>query len=131
LETIVERKVKVLVIEDSNLAQKIMTAMLLKAGYEVNSAFDGLKGISVAKSWAPDVILLDMYMPVMDGLEALKRLKTTKETKSIPVIAVTASERSQKAALENGCDSFLPKPVTMDIVMTAIQTALSNKDANT
>ena len=91
----------------------MLSRRLLRRGYEVVTATDGKEGIGLAASEAPDLILMDMSLPVVDGWEATRRLKADPDTNSIPVIALTAHAMSgdREKAIEAGCDDYDTKPV--------------------
>ena len=99
---------KVLLIEDNELNRDMLSRRLTKRGYDVVIAVDGAEGIALAKSERPDLILMDMSLPVMHGWDATRELKANTETKAIPVIAITAHAMSgeREKALEAGCDDF-------------------------
>jgi two-component system, cell cycle response regulator DivK len=104
---------KILIVEDNEVNRDMLSRRLTRRGYDVLIAVDGQQGIDMAHSETPDLILMDMSLPVLDGWEATKRLKSAPETKSIPVIALTAhalmSDRDH--ALEAGCDDYETKPI--------------------
>ena len=104
---------KVLVIEENELNMELVTDVLEAAGYRVFQAWTAEEGIALARSEQPAVILMDLRLPGMDGLEATGILKRDPATSSIPVIAVTAQAMKGDAekALEAGCDGYVPKPV--------------------
>lgn len=104
---------KILVVEDNEVNRDMLSRRLTRRGYEVLIAVDGQEGIEMALSHSPDLILMDMSLPVMDGWEATRRLKAAPETQKIPIIALTAhalmSDREQ--AFEVGCDDYETKPI--------------------
>lgn len=104
---------KVLVIDDDLDILELLIYNLSKENYEVKSAVNGLEGIEVAKSFMPDLILMDIMMPVMDGIEAGKIIKNTDSLKNIYIIYLTAraEEYSEVAAFEAGADDYLTKPI--------------------
>ncbi|MCP9770096.1 DNA-binding response regulator [Lacihabitans sp. LS3-19] len=104
---------KVLVIDDDLDILELLIYNLSKENYEVKSAVNGLEGIKVAKSFMPDLILMDIMMPVMDGIEAGKIIKNTESLKHIYVIYLTAraEEYSEVAAFDAGADDYLTKPI--------------------
>jgi CheY-like chemotaxis protein len=103
----------VLIVEDNEVNRDMLSRRLNRRGYEVRVAIDGQQGIDVAKSDNPDLILMDMSLPVLDGWEATRRLKGDASTQHIPIIALTAhalmSDREQ--AFEVGCDDYETKPI--------------------
>jgi two-component system cell cycle response regulator DivK len=104
---------KILLVEDNELNRDMLLRRLTRAGYEVVSAMDGAEGIAVAKAQLPDLILMDMSLPLINGWDATRQIKTFPETSRIPVIALTAhampSDREE--ALAAGCDDYDTKPV--------------------
>jgi len=104
---------KILVVEDNEVNRDMLSRRLTRRGYEVLVAVDGQEGIQMAQSQSPDLILMDMSLPVLDGWEATRRLKADPNTQKIPVIALTAhalmSDREQ--AFEVGCDDYETKPI--------------------
>lgn len=104
---------KILIVEDNEVNRDMLSRRLMRRGYEVVCAVDGQQGVEMAHSEGPDLILMDMSLPVLDGWEATKRLKSDPGTQHIPVIALTAhalmSDRDQ--ALEAGCDDYETKPI--------------------
>ena len=104
---------KVLVIEDNSQNLYLITFILEKNGYTVVSARNGPEGIEVARQQNPELILLDIQLPVMNGYEVAQRLRQTKESKSIPIVAVTsyAMVGDREKALESGCTGYIEKPI--------------------
>jgi two-component system cell cycle response regulator DivK len=107
---------KILIVEDNELNRDMLSRRLKRHGYDVISAVDGQEGVKEAQSSSPDIILMDMSLPVMDGWQATKALKTNPDTMSIPVIALTAHAMigDREKALQAGCDEYDTKPI--DIV---------------
>ena len=106
---------KVLLVEDNEMNLDMLSRRLTRLHYEVVAAVDGQEGVEKASSEQPDLILMDMSLPVLDGWEATRRIKSNPETRDIPVIALTAhamAEDRQKA-LEAGCDDYDTKPVEL------------------
>jgi two-component system, cell cycle response regulator DivK len=106
-------KTTILLVEDNADNQAIYSIILAHHGYSVLQALDGERGVSMAREHGPDLILMDLTMPVIDGLEATRMLKADPATSPIPIIALTAraAAADQRAAEEAGCVSFLAKPV--------------------
>ncbi|MCH8989915.1 MAG: response regulator [Chloroflexi bacterium] len=104
---------KVLVVEDNEMNRDMLTRRLQRRGYEVITAVDGEDGVNQARSNLPDIILMDMDLPVVDGWAATRELKSSPETQSIPVIALTAHAMAgdREKAMEAGCDDYDTKPV--------------------
>lgn len=117
----------ILVVEDEPMNLKLVVDLLEVVGYRVLSASDGLEGIKSAKAHKPDLILMDVQMPVMDGMEATKILKAGKETKDIPVIALTAlaMEEDKEKAREVGFNGYITKPIQIKEFLADIEIYLS------
>ena len=105
--------VKILLVEDNELNRDMLSRRLQRKGFEVVIAVDGLQGVSMAQSAAPDLILLDMSLPVIDGWTAAKQIKADPKTQKIPIIALTAHAMAgdREKALEAGCDDYDTKPI--------------------
>ena len=103
---------RILVVEDQEDNRQILRALLGSVGYEMTEAGDGEAGIAAAKAARPDLILMDIQLPLMDGYEATRRIKADPLLSSIPIIAVTSYALSgdEKKARAAGCDDFVPKP---------------------
>ncbi|MCX5883853.1 MAG: response regulator, partial [Deltaproteobacteria bacterium] len=122
----------ILIADDEDRNLRLMEALLLPMGYDVRMAANGKGAIEMARAISPDVILMDIMMPVMDGVEAVKILKQDEETRAIPVVMVTAfREVSDRVkALEAGADDFLSKPVDKIELRTRVQTLVKVKAYN-
>lgn len=120
---------KILLVEDNEMNRDMLTRRLQRRGYAVVSAVDGAEGLALAEREAPDLILLDMSLPVLDGWQAATRLKSSPATRLIPVIALTAhamaSDREQ--ALAAGCDDFDTKPVELPRLLGKIEALLERQ----
>jgi len=119
---------KILFVEDESALQKTFGDVLTKEGYDMISALDGEAGLRLAKERKPDLILLDLILPKMDGFEVLKQLKKEVETKAIPVIVLTNLERvvDIEKAIEAGATTYLVKAnYTLEEVLEKIKKALS------
>jgi two-component system cell cycle response regulator DivK len=116
----------VLYIEDNDDNVYMLTRRLTRRGHEVLVAADGESGIERAQAEQPDLILMDMGLPGIDGWEATRRLKADGQTAAIPVIALTAHamEGDREKALEAGCDDFETKPVQLDQLLTKMNLLL-------
>lgn len=116
-------KEKVLVVDDQPVNVKLLSALLLSAGYEVFKAYNGEEALKLAHEGGPDVILLDIMMPGMDGYEVTRRLKEDPETRIIPVVLVTALEavEDKVRGLDAGADEFLSKPVNQAELLTRVR----------
>lgn len=118
--------VKILYIED-DFANKVLVRKIIKnKGYELYEAEDGLSGIELAEEVHPDLILLDMSMPGIDGYEVTRRLKNMENVADIPIIAVTANamEGDKEKCLEAGCRGYISKPIDISSFMLDIETYL-------
>ncbi|BAZ09157.1 response regulator receiver protein [Calothrix sp. NIES-4071] len=117
----------VLLVEDNEMNRDMLSRRLKRLGYEVLIAVDGQEGISIANSTYPDIILMDMSLPVLDGWEATKQLKANNKTKHIPIIALTAHAMSgdREKALNSGCDEYDTKPIEMSRLLNKITTLLN------
>ena len=117
---------KLLLVEDNEMNRDMLSRRLERRGYQVVMAVDGEEGIRVAQSEAPDLILMDMSLPVIDGWEATRRLKAAPETQSIPILAFTAHAMSgdREKALEAGCDDYDTKPIEFSRLIEKIQALL-------
>jgi two-component system cell cycle response regulator DivK len=107
---------KILLVEDNEMNRDMLSRRLIRRGFQVMFAMDGKQGIELARRQRPDIILMDMSLPVIDGWEATRRLKTDDATRSVPVIALTAHAMSgdREKAIEAGCDDYDTKPVELD-----------------
>jgi CheY-like chemotaxis protein len=116
------KMVKILLVDDSETDRDMLSRRLIKKGFEVIMAVDGKQGVEMAGEHAPDIILLDMSLPVMDGWEAAQHLKSNDATKQIPVIALTAYAMAgdKKKAMEAGCDDYDAKPVDIERLLGKI-----------
>ena len=122
---------KILLVEDNEANRDMLSRRLERRGYEMILAVDGLSGVVRATGEAPDLILMDMSLPVMDGWEATRRLKATPDTSAIPIIALTAHAMSsdRARALDAGCDDYDTKPVELPRLLVKIETLLAQKTA--
>ncbi len=104
---------KILLVEDNEMNRDMLSRRLAKRGHEVVIAVDGKEGVTMASAEAPEIILLDMSLPVMDGWEAARILKTDDTTRSIPIIALTAHAMAgdRERCLEAGCEDYDTKPI--------------------
>jgi CheY-like chemotaxis protein len=108
--------VKILLIEDNEMNRDMLSRRLGRKGFEVVIAIDGQAGVNMATSESPDLILMDLSLPVMDGWEATRQIKANPATQSIPVIALTAHAMAgdEQKAREAGCDDYDTKPVNLE-----------------
>ena len=121
---------KLLLVEDNEMNRDMLSRRLARRDYEVLVAVDGEEGVVMASSEAPDLILMDMSLPVMDGWEATRQLKASPETKAVPIIALTAHAMSgdREKAIEAGCDDYDTKPIELPRLLDKIEAALLGKE---
>lgn len=122
---------KILLVEDNEMNRDMLSRRLVRNGFDVVMAVDGQQGVDMATSEKPDLILMDMSLPVMDGWEATRRVKADAATKAIPVIALTAHAMVQdkEKAMAAGCDDFDTKPVEMPRLLGKIKALLNGEAA--
>lgn len=120
---------KILLVEDNEMSRDMLSRRLERRGYQVIIAVDGQAGVALARSHAPDLILMDMSLPMLDGWEATRQLKAAVETRAIPIIALTAHAMSgdREQALEAGCDDYDSKPVEFARLLGKIQVLLDKE----
>jgi len=118
--------VKVLIIEDNEMNRDMLSRRLLRKGYDVVMAVDGEEGVAMAGSEAPDIILMDMDLPKVDGWEATRRIKASDVLKGIPVIALTAHAMTGDLdrAIGAGCDDYDTKPIELPRLLEKIEKLL-------
>jgi CheY-like chemotaxis protein len=116
----------ILIVEDNEMNRDMLSRRLERKGYQVLMAVDGEMGIEVARSGAPDLILMDMSLPVVDGWEATRRLKADAALRHIPIIALTAHAMAndRDKALEAGCDDYDTKPIELPRLLAKMETLL-------
>jgi two-component system cell cycle response regulator DivK len=117
---------KILLVEDNEMNRDMLSRRLARNGFEVVVAIDGAQAVAMAVAESPDLILMDMSLPVMDGLEATRQVKAAPATRSIPVIALTANAlvEDRERALAAGCDDFDTKPVELPRLLEKIKKRL-------
>lgn len=122
---------KILYVEDNDDNVYMLRGRLARAGFEVVVAGDGAQGVAMAASAAPDLIVMDLSLPVLDGWEATRRLKGTPATRAIPVIALSAHamEGDRAKAIEAGCDDYDTKPVDFPRLLGKIRALLAKGTA--
>jgi two-component system cell cycle response regulator DivK len=120
---------KILLVEDNEMNRDMLSRRLERRGYEIVIAVDGQQGVDLARSSSPDLILMDMSLPVIDGWEATRQLKAQPEFKAIPIIALTAHAMSgdREKALEAGCDDYDTKPIELPRLLGKIEALLGAK----
>ena len=106
---------KILIVEDNEMNRDMLSRRLIRRGFEVVMAIDGGEGVAMAKTELPDLILMDMSLPVMNGWEATRLIRATPETATIPVIALTAHSMpgDREKAVEAGCNDYDTKPIEL------------------
>ena len=117
---------KILLVEDNDMNRDMLSRRLIRKGYEVVIALDGQEGVAMAESESPDLILMDMSLPLIDGWEATRRIKATEQLNTIPIIALTAHAitTDRDKALEAGCDDYDTKPVELPRLLEKIERLL-------
>jgi CheY-like chemotaxis protein len=117
---------RILLVEDNEMIRDMLSERFERKGFQVYRAVDGAQGVEVAKVEKPDLILLDMSLPVMDGWQAARQLKANAETQAIPIIALTAHAIAgdREKTLASGCNDYSTKPVDFPQLLLKIQTLL-------
>jgi CheY-like chemotaxis protein len=118
---------KILLVEDNEMNRDMLSRRLQRRGYEVALAVDGASGVAMAIAEKPDLILMDMSLPIMDGWEATRQLKANPQTQAIPTIALTAHAMSgdREKALAVGCDDYDTKPIELTRLLSKIESLLA------
>jgi two-component system, cell cycle response regulator DivK len=118
---------KILIVEDNEMNRDMLSRRLIRRGYEVVMAIDGAEGITAAKKEKPDLVLMDMSLPLVDGWEATRRLKADVGTRAIPIIGLTAHAMAgdREKVIEAGCDDYDTKPVELPRLLQKIETLLA------
>ena len=117
---------RILLVEDNEMNRDMLSRRLIRRGYQIVMAVDGAEGIATANAENPDLILMDMSLPVVDGWEATRRLKAEPLTRAIPVIGLTAHAMTgyRDKAIAAGCDDYDTKPVELPRLLQKIETLL-------
>jgi two-component system, cell cycle response regulator DivK len=123
---------KILLVEDNEINRDMLSRRLSRRGFEVVIAIDGEQGVAIAQAAMPDLILMDMSLPVLDGWEATRQLKSLSVTQTIPVIALTAHAMAgdREKCLSVGCDDYDTKPIELPRLLDKIQGLLAQKAAS-
>lgn len=123
----------ILIVEDNEMNRDMLSRRLQRKGYEILIAIDGQIGIDIARANAPDLILMDMSLPIVDGWEAARRLKADDALKHIPIIALTAHAMAndREKAIEAGCDDYDTKPIELPRLLAKIEMLLPRDDTAT
>jgi two-component system, cell cycle response regulator DivK len=121
---------KILIVEDNEENRDALSRRLQRRGFEIVMAADGKVGVAMAQAEKPDLVLMDMNMPELDGWEATRQIRAAPETKNLPVIALTAHAMAgdRDRALEAGCADYHTKPVDFPKLLTQIEALLLNKN---
>lgn len=125
------KKTNILIVEDNIDNYELVRFLLQRSGYEALWAHSGREAIEMLKTGRPDLILMDLSLPEMDGWTATERIKSDPETKHIPIIALTAHTLpgDRKRALDVGCDGYLSKPMNIEFFADTVERALANAKA--
>ncbi len=117
---------KILLIEDNELNRDMLSRRLSRRGFEILLAADGAQGVKMSQEHLPDLVLMDLSLPVLDGWQATEQIKKTSETKHIPVIALTAHAlpEDRERAIAAGCDDYATKPIDIDSLLSKIDVFL-------
>jgi two-component system, cell cycle response regulator DivK len=117
----------ILLVEDNEMNRDMLSRRLERRGYRVELAVDGQSGVELAATLSPDLILMDMSLPVLDGWEATRRIRASPATRHIPVIALTAHAMSsdRERALEAGCDDYDTKPIELARLLGKVEALLN------
>jgi CheY-like chemotaxis protein len=120
---------RILLVEDNEMNRDMLSRRLSRKGYEVLIATDGQQAVDMAGSTGPDLILMDMSLPVIDGWEATRKVKANPQTQSVPIIALTAHAMSgdREKALAAGCDDYDTKPIELPRLLEKIESLLARK----
>ena len=123
---------RILLVEDNEMNRDMLSRRLKRKGYDVIMAVDGEQGVAMAQSESPELILMDMSLPILDGWEATRQLKSQPETSSLPVIALTAHamEGDRDKALEAGCDDYDTKPIDLKRLLGKMKILLEKQAAS-
>ena len=121
---------KILLVEDDEMNRDMLSRRLERRGYQVVIAVDGRQGLTLAQSEAPDLILMDMSLPVLDGWQAVLQLKAAPATRAIPILALTAHAMAgdRERAMEAGCDDYDTKPIEFARLLGKIQGLLAQEE---
>lgn len=120
---------KILLVEDNKLNRDMLSRRLQRKGFEVVNAVDGQEGVEMAHSESPELILMDISLPVMDGWEATRKIKKSPMTRSTPIIALTAHAMvgDREKSLKAGCDDFDTKPVDFQRLLQKMKTLMEKR----
>jgi CheY-like chemotaxis protein len=121
---------RILIVEDNESSRDMLARRLSRRGYQVISAADGRRGIALAHDQSPDLIVMDMSLPEIDGWEATRRLKADPATRAIPIVALTAHAMAsdRKKAMDAGCDDYHTKPVDFESLVRSLEAFLEARN---
>jgi two-component system, cell cycle response regulator DivK len=121
-----QKRKRILIVEDHRLSLVLLKQLLEVHGYEILETSEGLEAIDIARDEQPDLILMDIGLPDICGLDVTRLLKLDDQTKTIPIVAVTAlaTPEHEKKGLESGCDAYIAKPITLDNLVRTIESFL-------
>jgi CheY-like chemotaxis protein len=124
---------KVLLVEDNEMNRDMLSRRLVRRGFQVLIAFDGEQGVQMAQTELPDLILMDMSLPVLDGWGATRKIKAETSTRSIPLIALTAHAMAgdRDKALQAGCDDYDTKPIELSRLLDKMDRLLNDRAGST
>jgi two-component system, cell cycle response regulator DivK len=120
---------KLLLVEDNEMNRDMLSRRLVRRGYEVAIAIDGAQGVEMARTETPDLVLMDLSLPVIDGWEATRLIKASRKTRHLPVIGLTAHAMAgdREKALEAGCDDYDTKPIEFERLLKKVEALLQAK----
>ncbi len=120
---------KILLVEDNEMNRDMLVRRLERKGYQVVAALDGAQGVAMAQSELPNLILMDMDLPIIDGWQATRQLKSAPPTQAIPIIALTAHAMAgdREKALQAGCDDYDTKPIEFPRLLGKIEALLNGR----
>lgn len=123
---------KLLLVEDNEMNRDMLTRRLQRRGYQIVVALNGQEAVALASSEAPDLILMDMSLPILDGWQATRAIKGAEATRGIPVIALTAHalEADRQQAFAAGCDEFETKPVDLEVLVRKVESLLHRQGSS-
>jgi CheY-like chemotaxis protein len=123
---------RILLVEDNEMNRDMLSRRLQRKGHEVLIAVDGEQGVTATRAEMPEIVLMDMSLPVVDGWEATRQLKARDDMKATPIIALTAHAMSgdREKALEAGCDDYDTKPIELDRLLEKITRLLGRGEAD-
>ena len=120
---------KILLVEDNEMNRDMLSRRLERKGFQIVMAVDGAQGVAMARAEKPDLILMDMSLPIMDGWEATRQVKAEPETKGIPIIALTAHAMAgdREKTLDAGCDDYDTKPIELPRLLAKVEALLEKR----